>query len=167
MDVDKLMSSGQTLVAPEAVNNRARTEPPVENKIVEKQRERNNSEVKKEKPDVTIRSGRLKSGMPSVRIRNSSLKMPEIKNDSKMKVEFDHEAEQFRMVKKTIEHANQKMFGVSSMFQYSIHEKTNQIMIKVIDKETKEVIMEIPPEKALDAIAKMWELAGIFVDEKR
>jgi flagellar protein FlaG len=40
-------------------------------------------------------------------------------------------------------------------------------MIKVIDRETKELLLEIPPEKALDAIAKMWELAGIFVDERR
>jgi flagellar protein FlaG len=40
-------------------------------------------------------------------------------------------------------------------------------MIKIIDKDTKEVIKELPPEETLDMIAKVWELAGIFVDEKR
>ena len=35
------------------------------------------------------------------------------------------------------------------------------------EKETKEVIKELPPEKTLDMIAKAWELAGLLVDEKR
>ncbi|HBM74934.1 MAG TPA: flagellar biosynthesis protein FlaG, partial [Clostridiaceae bacterium] len=26
---------------------------------------------------------------------------------------------------------------------------------------------EIPPEKILDMVAKLWEIAGIFVDERR
>jgi flagellar protein FlaG len=40
-------------------------------------------------------------------------------------------------------------------------------MVKVIDNETQEVIQEIPPEKILDMVAKMWEVAGILVDERR
>ena len=48
-----------------------------------------------------------------------------------------------------------------------IHEKTNRITIKIVDKKTKEVIREFPPEETLDMIAKAWELAGILVDEKR
>ena len=39
-------------------------------------------------------------------------------------------------------------------------------MVKVINSETNEVIREIPPEKILDLVAKMWELAGILVDER-
>ena len=39
--------------------------------------------------------------------------------------------------------------------------------IKIIDKDTKEVIKEVPPEKTLDMIAKVWELAGILIDERR
>lgn len=52
--------------------------------------------------------------------------------------------------------------------QYSIHEKTNTIMVKVIDISdgSDRVIREIPPEKILDMVAKMWELAGIIVDER-
>ena len=34
-------------------------------------------------------------------------------------------------------------------------------------EEWKEVIKEFPPEETLDMIAKVWELAGILVDEKR
>ncbi len=34
------------------------------------------------------------------------------------------------------------------------------------DTETNEVIREFPPKKIQDMIAKMWEIAGLFVDEK-
>ena len=40
------------------------------------------------------------------------------------------------------------------------------VTIKIIDKTTKEVIREYPPEETLDMIAKVWEIAGILVDEK-
>ncbi len=50
---------------------------------------------------------------------------------------------------------------------FGIHEKTNRVTIKMVDKETKKVIKEFPPEETLDMIAKVWEIAGIMVDEKR
>jgi flagellar protein FlaG len=40
-------------------------------------------------------------------------------------------------------------------------------MVKVINSDTNEIIREIPPEKTLDLVAKMWEMAGIIVDERR
>ena len=50
---------------------------------------------------------------------------------------------------------------------FGIHDKTNRVTIKMVDKETKEVIKEFPPDETLDMIAKVWEIAGIMVDEKR
>ena len=50
---------------------------------------------------------------------------------------------------------------------FGIHEATNRVTIKIVDKDTKEVIKEFPPEKTLDMIAKVWEMAGIMVDERR
>ncbi|MCR5793183.1 MAG: flagellar protein FlaG [Lachnospiraceae bacterium] len=51
--------------------------------------------------------------------------------------------------------------------EFSYHEETGRISITVRDKESQKVIREIPPEKSLDMLQKMWELAGILVDEKR
>ena len=50
---------------------------------------------------------------------------------------------------------------------FGIHDETNRVTIKIVDKESKEVIREYPPEQTLDMIAKVWEMAGILVDEKR
>ena len=49
---------------------------------------------------------------------------------------------------------------------FGIHEATNRVTIKIIDKDSREVIKELPPEKTLDMIAKVWEMAGILVDER-
>ena len=68
-------------------------------------------------------------------------------------------------IKKAVEQMNKNMLHSEAVF--GIHEATNRVMIKIVDKDTKEVIKEFPPEKTLDMIAKVWELAGIIVDEKR
>jgi flagellar protein FlaG len=69
----------------------------------------------------------------------------------------------------TIKQALQELTKKRANFQseFGIHEKTNRITVKIVDKDTKEVIKELPPEKMLDMIAKVWEYAGLFVDEKR
>jgi flagellar protein FlaG len=66
-----------------------------------------------------------------------------------------------------VEKANKAISMSGRTFEYKIHEKTKEIMIKVIDSDTKQVIREIPPEKTLDMVAKMMEMAGLLVDERR
>ena len=66
---------------------------------------------------------------------------------------------------KAVEDINKKMANSEAVFGF--HEKTNSVTIKIVDKESKKVIKELPPEKMLDMIAKVWEYAGLFVDEKR
>ncbi|MDE6622542.1 MAG: flagellar protein FlaG [Lachnospiraceae bacterium] len=50
--------------------------------------------------------------------------------------------------------------------KFGFHDKTNRIIIKLVDRETQEVIKEIPPEKTLDLLAKRMELAGVLVDQR-
>lgn len=68
-------------------------------------------------------------------------------------------------IRKAVEKLNRSMQNSEAVF--GIHEDTNRVTIKIVDKSTKEVIKELPPEKTLDMIAKVWELAGILVDERR
>jgi flagellar protein FlaG len=70
-------------------------------------------------------------------------------------------------IKQAIRDANNKMKTHRTRCEFSYHEETKRVSIKVLDEETKEVIREIPPEETLEMIQKMWELAGILVDEKR
>jgi flagellar protein FlaG len=66
-----------------------------------------------------------------------------------------------------INKANKAADGRYTTCEFSVHEQTKRISVKVLDRDTHEVIREIPPEKVLDMVAKLWELAGIIVDEKR
>ncbi|MGN0436011.1 MAG: flagellar protein FlaG [Wujia sp.] len=63
-----------------------------------------------------------------------------------------------KQIRSNIKHTN---------LSFKYHEDTNRISITVTDSDTDEVIREIPPEKALDMLAKAWEMAGLLVDEKR
>jgi flagellar protein FlaG len=51
--------------------------------------------------------------------------------------------------------------------EFAYHEETKRISIKVIDRETEEVVREIPPDDTLKMLEKMWEMAGLLVDERR
>ena len=68
---------------------------------------------------------------------------------------------------KAIEKANKALRGKTTTFEFSIHDATKEIMVKVLDQETGEIIREIPPEKVLDMVARLWEMAGVIVDEHR
>lgn len=72
-----------------------------------------------------------------------------------------------QQIKDAINKANNKMKTHRTRCEFNYHEETNRVSIKVYDKETEEVIREIPPEEALEMIEKMWELAGLLIDEKR
>ena len=67
---------------------------------------------------------------------------------------------------KAIDKANKSFKTFDRRFEFSVHERLKTFMVKVIDSNTDEVIREIPPEKLLDIIANMLEVAGILVDEK-
>ncbi|MCR5093898.1 MAG: flagellar protein FlaG [Lachnospiraceae bacterium] len=69
-------------------------------------------------------------------------------------------------IKEAISKLNKKISSNEEAV-FGIHEGTNRVTIKMVDKETKKVVKEFPPDKTLDMIAKVWELAGIMVDEKR
>ena len=68
-------------------------------------------------------------------------------------------------IKDAVSKINRESENTEAIF--GIHDKTNRVTIKIVDKETRKVIKEFPPEKTLDLIAKAWEMAGIMVDEKR
>lgn len=74
------------------------------------------------------------------------------------------EAAQKNGMKRAVEEVNRK--AKNSELIFGIHDATNRVTIKVVDKSTKEVIREFPPEETLDMIAKVWELAGIMIDER-
>ena len=72
-----------------------------------------------------------------------------------------------KMLTGIVKEANKALVAAQRELEFSVHEKTKDIIVRVIDAETKEVIREIPPEKILDLVANILEMAGLLVDERR
>ena len=68
-------------------------------------------------------------------------------------------------IKQAISDINKKI-NPNTVAEYGYHDETNRVTIKIVDKETDKTIKEFPAEETLDMIAKVWELAGMFLDEK-
>lgn len=83
-------------------------------------------------------------------------------NDNEMEQKQD-----FKRIQNAVDKANDQMKKAATKCEFSYHEGTDRVSIKVYDKDTDEVIREIPPEESLDMLEKLWEIAGLFVDETR
>lgn len=70
-------------------------------------------------------------------------------------------------IKSVLSMTNEKIRMTNTRCEFEYHDKTNRVSIKVIDKETDEVVREIPPEETLEMVEKIWELAGLIMDERR
>ena len=112
----------------------------------------------------------------SVKVVNDTQKAAatpsESNSDSNNQSEVQNQANENRKVAKstidsTISETNSKIKMSNTQLKYHIDEETQRISIKIIDKDTDKVIREVPPEETLEAIKKIWEIAGIIVDEKR
>ncbi|WP_413374351.1 flagellar protein FlaG [Paenibacillus taichungensis] len=73
-----------------------------------------------------------------------------------------HKTNAVEELKKAIE----AIQGPQKSLEFSVHKETHSIMIKVTNRETGELIREVPPEKLLDVAARMMELAGLIIDKK-
>lgn len=50
--------------------------------------------------------------------------------------------------------------------RFRIHEASKEIMVQVVNRDTGEVLREIPPKEILDMVAEMKRLIGMLLDKK-
>jgi len=53
-----------------------------------------------------------------------------------------------------------------TQLNFSVHEKTDRVMVRITDQDTGDVIREIPSEEFLDMAAKLQEMVGLMFDMK-
>ena len=105
--------------------------------------------------------------MPPVPASTSRKISPQAAEDKVIPEESKTPQVSEKMIIGAIERANKALAISNRSLEFSVHEKTKEIMVKVVDTETQEVIREIPSEKILDLVANILEMAGILVDERR
>ncbi|MFA9461488.1 flagellar protein FlaG [Thiohalorhabdus methylotrophus] len=72
--------------------------------------------------------------------------------------------ESLKEVQKRINEALDKLrFNLN----FSIDREVDELVVKVVDPDTREVVREIPPEEMRELAKRMEEVTGILLDERR
>lgn len=99
--------------------------------------------------DKNLSSGPVKE---QTRIKIDSVQKPDIVNETQND--------------KNVERIIKELKGPDMFVERSVHEGTHNIVYKLKDKVSGEIIREIPEERILDIAAKYIEINGLVIDEK-
>jgi flagellar protein FlaG len=80
------------------------------------------------------------------------------------KKEYDMTAAEKNLVE-SVKKVLKEIDGKEIKLEFSVFKDLNQVMVKVINSETNEVIREIPPEKFLEMNRDMLKRAGLLIDQ--
>lgn len=69
-------------------------------------------------------------------------------------------------VQEAVNKMNEMLNVTNSASKFMYHEGLERYYVTVVDRETEEVVKEIPPKRILDAFYEMQKMLGMIVDEK-
>lgn len=69
-------------------------------------------------------------------------------------------------IQKDLEMINEQLKSSNSSIQFSIDDKSNEIIVRIVDRDTGEVIRQIPPESIVRLRDSMRDMSGLFVEKK-
>lgn len=61
---------------------------------------------------------------------------------------------------------NKFMQSMNTDLQFAVHDKTQQLMVQLIDTAEQKVLKEFPPRDFLDMVAKIREYVGALLDKR-
>lgn len=74
------------------------------------------------------------------------------------------------MIAQSIENANRRLAESTNLrhieLAHSVHEDTGRVMVQVRDRETGDVVREVPPESRLNIHARLMEMVGLIFDDQ-
>ncbi len=70
-------------------------------------------------------------------------------------------------IKKTVDELNRLSGSLNEKVQFSLDDETNRVIIKVMNRDTNEVITEIPGKYSIRLLEQFREHMGLIIDESR
>ena len=96
---------------------------------------------------------------------NTEVAVPQVQK-VETKTSEDNNTEKQEYSKKDVDNALNKINNFlkddKTHAEYTYNKEMKTMMIKVIDENTKEVVLEIPPKKILDMVASMMRQVGLL-----
>lgn len=105
------------------------------------------------------------SNVSQYTVTNSDLAVQQVqKVEAQPSLENKPKEEQYKKedVDKALKKINNFLKDEKTHAEYSVHKDFGTVMIKIINEETKEVILEVPPKKILDIVASMCKQVGLL-----
>ena len=69
-------------------------------------------------------------------------------------------------IRKLVDEVQDYLDNLNIKLSFDIHEKTGDMVVKVLDRETGDLIRQLPSEDLLDLKAKLNELRGVLFHQK-
>ncbi len=69
-------------------------------------------------------------------------------------------------IQQDIEKMNDQLKSMNRSIRFTVDDESHDIVVKVVDKNTGEVVMEIPPEEVLKLRERMSEMSGLLVGKQ-
>ena len=80
--------------------------------------------------------------------------------------QLDNSEETKKKVQEAVGKMNEMLEVTNNTSKFMYHDGLERYYVTVVDRETEEVVKEIPPKKLLDAFYEMKKMLGMIVDEK-
>ncbi len=100
----------------------------------------------------------------NIHINAFKVKHPEVQNENRKYEEppFTKEG-----LNDAVNMLNAAAKTINNRIAFSVDEKTDRIIMRVLDANNNEVIREIPPKEVIRLAAQIREMIGMFIDESR
>lgn len=117
-------------------------------------------------PSVDVRSSSTASPGAPV-IQPTQVKAP-VSNDPSLKVQQDAQKRQptEQEVQQAVAEANSKFSGPNEKIAFGYEKRLNMLIVQVQDRNTGEVVREIPPREFIDFKVAMRERIGLLLDKQ-
>ncbi len=89
----------------------------------------------------------------------------EVSVETKVKKQ-DEEEKTVLSIKKAVEKSNKMAKKLNSQVRFEVDLETKDLIVKVVDKETNEVIRQIPSEEMVRLASHVEELRGLIFNEE-
>ncbi|AUS85414.1 flagellar biosynthesis protein FlaG [Lysinibacillus sp. YS11] len=96
----------------------------------------------------------VKQGSNTTNISKEQLKPMDNSEETKVKVQ------------EAVKALNEMLEVTHNASKFMYHEGLERYYVTVVNKDTEEVVKEIPPRKLLDAFYEMKKMLGMIIDEK-
>ncbi len=88
------------------------------------------------------------------------------KNESDAKLDAPPQTLTREQTQAVVDNVESFLKDLNTNLSFEIHEKTGRVVVKVVERNTKEVIREISPEDMLRLQEKLQEFRGVLFDGK-